>query len=59
VSLNRFSDYEGRRPSTNRLSWRKKKKEGNAVRVYILLARRSTIEQKNQLLWHKILVVVT
>jgi hypothetical protein len=57
VSLNRFSDYEGRRPSTNWLSWRKKKKEGNAVRVYILLARRSTIEQKNQLLWHRILVV--
>jgi hypothetical protein len=46
VSLNRFSDYEGRRPSTNLLSWRKKKKEGNAVRVYILLARRSTMGQK-------------
>jgi hypothetical protein len=59
VSLNRFSDYEGRRPSTNRLSWRKKKKEGNAVRVNILLARRSIIEQKNQLLWHRILVAVT
>jgi hypothetical protein len=41
------------------LSWRKKKKEGNAVRVYILLARRSTIEQKNQLLWHRIILVVT
>jgi hypothetical protein len=41
------------------LSWRKKKKEGNAVRVYILLARRGTIEQKNQLLWHRILLVVT
>jgi hypothetical protein len=36
----------------------KEEKEGNMVRKYILIARRSTIEQKNQFLGHRLLIIM-